>query len=231
MILDSNIIYLLALWFLGWGFYYFTGKKKMSIVYNTDFVTVYFFFLAAVSFLIGQRNFPDFITHNIFFYFAVVLFMFIIINHIYFIINEKFKEPLSLVNEHPTDKWLEANRQSIFVTLAHILFQQIVITSIILFLWNRYFNLHLVIWYFVVIFGLMHILIAPFKGFRFMVLYTFPAMLAAAVFPVLLINLHFAGFVLNYVIHASFYVVLTYIFWRNEGRADTTQMNAQENFK
>lgn len=220
MIFDQNILILLGIWFLGWWIYFLAGEKKLLLALNADLSTAYFFFLAALSFYIGRNNLPDHIQDNIFFYFLAIIVVFLIINHIYFIIRRKFKEPLTLINEHPTDKWLEANRKAIFVTLSHILFQQIIISCLIISLWHQLGDLTSVMWRFAVMFGLMHVPLLFFKGFKFTALYTLPASVAGIIFSMMIINLGFGGFILNYIIHSAFYVTITYIFWHHQGPAE-----------
>src|SRR3990172_1939130 len=170
MTIDPNIIYLFLVWFLGWGIYFYAGKKRLGLAINTDLSTAFFFLLAALVFLISRENLPDHIEDNIFFYFSAIVMVFIAINHIYFLIRRKFNEPLTLIEGHPTDRWLESNRRAIFVTLAHILFQQMIITVLITSLWHKYGDLSLVTKYFVITFGLIHMPIVVFKGFKFMAL-------------------------------------------------------------
>ncbi len=222
-----NIIYLLIIWFAGWGIYFISAKKRMRLGVDADLSTVYFLFLATLSFFILKNNPPsalsggggsEFLEDNIFFYLALMTAVFFTVNHFYFIIRHKFKEPFVEIEEHPTDLWLSANRKSIFVTLSHILFQQMIMTGIALFLWKKTGDLWQTAWLFSLIFGAMHVLLIFFKGFKFMILYTLPAMAAGLLYPVILIKLGTTGFAVNYILHSFFYVLLTYIFWHKEGR-------------
>lgn len=218
MFIDQNILILLIIWFVGWWAYFLAGEKKLKLATDADLSTAYFFFLASLSFFIGRNNLPEHIQDNIFFYFFAIILVFLAINHIYFIIRREFKEPLTLINNHPTDKWLEANRKAIFVTLAHILFQQVIITSLIISLSHKFGDLQNVMWRFAIMFGLMHLPLLFFKGFKFTVLYTLPASVAGLIFSASLVNLGFGGFILNFIVHSSFYVLITFAFWHNEGR-------------
>ncbi len=210
-----HILILLFIWAIGWIGYFYSGKGKLKIARDADLSIVYFLFLAFISYLSVKSILPAFIINELPNYFFTVLVIFIAVNHIYFLIRKKFKEPLVHIENHPTDEWLRANRQSIFITSSHILFQQIIITGLVFSIYNTFPDLNHVMKYFAIMFSIMHLPLIFFKGFEFAVMYTLPAFFASIIFSYLLLNFIPYGFILNYIIHWSFYALITYLFWRN----------------
>jgi hypothetical protein len=212
-----NIIYLLIIWSLGWSIYFYSAKKNLKLAKDAEISIFYFLCLAFLVFLLIKKQLAIFTIDHISYYFFAVLLVFFGVNHIYFILRKNFKTPWSLIEEHPTDHWLEANRLSIFITTSHIIFQQTIITGLIIFLRTKFpdaIDLSVALG---VLFGLMHIPLFYFKGFKFAVLYLIPAFIAGFVFANLLIRFEF-GFILNYLVHWAFYVFITSAFWLNQGK-------------
>jgi hypothetical protein len=222
MIISSSIIYLFVIWFSGWGIYFYSGNRKLKLTTNAELAFVYFLFLSLLTFFLFKNDlkiyFPTDIDEYLFVTGGAMLAAYFIVNHIYFSIRSHYREPIVLIEEHPSDRWLQANRQSIIITGIHVIFQQFVITFLILELALIYPSLNTIALYFAIIFALLHLPLFVFKGFKFMLLYAIPAFLAGLIFPIVLLKLPPYGFVLNYFIHVSFYVVLTYIFWRENGK-------------
>lgn len=214
-----NIFVLILIWFLGWGVFLNSGRKGTKLAKSSELSFTYFIFLALGTFFLFKQDLPDHIADYLFWYGAAMVGVFLIVNHIYFLIRRHYHEPILLENNHPTDRWLHANRAAIFITSAHILFQQIVITFLILEL-AKIMPIQAVLINFMIIFAIIHLPLILFKGFKFMLLYTLPAAVAGLVFPFILIKLAPYGFILNYVIHWSFYAFITYIFWHKQSKIE-----------
>ncbi|KKQ34678.1 MAG: hypothetical protein US50_C0040G0005 [Candidatus Nomurabacteria bacterium GW2011_GWB1_37_5] len=217
MINYLDIILLILIWLVGWGIYFYSGRKETQFTKSSELSFSYFIFLSLGTFYLFKNDLPDHISDYLIWYGAAMILVFLIVNHIYYSIRRHYHEPLLLEKNHPTDRWLQANRTAIFITSAHILFQQIVITFLILELY-KFFPLQSVLTYFMVIFAILHLPLVYFKGVKFAALYTLPAAIAGLIFPFILIKLTPYGFILNYIIHWSFYALITYIFWRRQGK-------------
>lgn len=212
-----NIIYLVIIWFVGWGVYFTLETKWLYFKNKPELTTVYFFALAVIILTSFEDLIPNSILAFMSFFPVVILAVFYTINHFYFILRKNFKEPALLIEHHPHDGWLTANRKALFITSGHILFQQSIITLIILNLHSLGFDLKSVILIFMVIFGAIHLPLILIKDSYFTIMFTIGAVLSAVLFPMMLLNFNF-GILINYAIHWMFYVLITFIFWRYQDK-------------
>ena len=215
-----NIIYLLIIWFVGWGVYFTLEKRWLYFKNKPELTAVYFLTLAVLVFTYFEDLMPSNILSAMPFFPVVILLVFYTINHFYFILRKNFKEPVLLIEHHPRDSWLTANRKSLFITSGHIFFQQSIITLIILNLNSLGFDLKSVILIFAIIFGAIHLPLIPIKGIPFTFMFTIAAILSAMLFPVFLLNFP-GGILINYAIHWTFYVLITFFFWRYQDKIKT----------
>ncbi len=208
-----NILHLIIIWFLGWGIYFTLEKKWLYLKNKPELTAVYFLTLAVAIFYNFRSLLPSRDVPALYFYPIIILGVFYTVNHFYFILRKNFNEPILLIERHPLDTWLEANRRSLLTTSGAILFQQSIITLIIFNLSSLGFDLKSIILIFAATFGAMHLPLIFVKGIYLTSIFTTAAVLSAILFPVFLLNL-MSGMFLNYIIHWMFYVSITFIFWK-----------------
>jgi len=212
-----NIIYLIIIWFAGWGIYFTLEQKWLYFKNKPELTAVYFIALAAFVFATFDDLIPKGILLFMPFFPVVILAVFYTINYYYFLLRKNFKEPVLLIENHPLDSWLTANRKSLFITSGHIFFQQSIISLIILNLNSLGFDLKSIILIFAAIFSGIHLPLIPFKGLTFTLMFVIASILSAMIFPIILLNFNF-GILINYSIHWMFYVLITFVFWRYQDK-------------
>lgn len=209
----SDLLHLIIVWFAGWGLYFLLGKSRSVLFRRAEFIAVYFIAVAVYVFAHFHGYFPSvFFEHKALFFLAIGA-VYVVINYLYAIIRTHFVEPVLLIEKYPLDPWLESNRFAILSTCAHILFQQAVITVLILLLYKSGHSMESIIFLFTVAFGALHIPLLFVKGLRMTALFTVAAIVSGGIFPLLLLSFPY-GYIANYAVHAGFYVLVTFLFWK-----------------
>ncbi len=212
-----TILCAIIVWFSVFSLYFLLSKKHLRLADNPELTTVYF----AISSIFVYYSFRDYLPLNFFhllpLYFLSIIIVFFLMNYLYFTLKHHFQEPLLLIKRHPLDHWLEANRRTLFTRSAHLMFQQSIITVIIFALKNLGLPLWQISGIFSLIFGAMHVPLIFAKGSFITVMFTVTALAGGIILRVILLKLPY-GFIVNYVIHMSFYAFITFFFWKYQNR-------------
>ena len=93
-----------------------------------------------------------------------------------------------------------------------ILFQQIMILILVLLLSKETFSMTETIFYFVLLFGIVHLLGINIAGKIFGTYFLVMSLIGAIIFPILILNVNY-GFMYSFIVHVSFYSISSVLFW------------------
>lgn len=213
----SDILHLVIVWFVGWGLYFLLGKSGSVLFRRAEFIAVYFIAITMYVFTHFHDHFPLVFFEDRALFFLCISAIYVVINYIYASIRQHFIEPVLLIEKYPLDPWLESNRFAILSTCAHILFQQAIITALVILLHQAGHSVESISILFTAVFGALHIPLFFIKGFRMTLVFTGAAIVSGGIFPILLLSFPY-GYIANYAVHAGFYVLITFIFWKYQKR-------------
>ncbi len=213
----QDIYLLILIWFFVWGTYFIAAKSRFSLGDKPELTSIYFITAGAATLYIFRDFLPAYFLKLAPAYFISFFIIYFLVNHFYFILRKNFKEPVLLIEKFPLDHWLEANRRAIFMTSAHIFFQQAIITLLILALQKAGFGLGSIIGIFAAVFGAIHLPLVFAKGPYLTALFAFAAINSSYIFPIFLLNFTW-GFVFNFAFHWLFYALITFLFWKYQDK-------------
>ncbi len=208
-----QILFLVLIWFFVWAAYFLGAKSRLSLGDKPELTSIYFITAGLISLYIFRDFLPAYFLRLAPVYFLSFFAVYFSVNHLYFILRKNFKEPVLLIEKFPLDHWLEANKRAIFMTSAHIFFQQAIITLLIFMLQRAGFGLSSTIGIFALVFGTIHLPLIFAKGPYLTALFTFAALNSSYIFPVFLLGFTW-GFIFNFAFHWLFYALITFVFWK-----------------
>jgi len=215
----TNLIIWIILWSVGWfGFLLLNKLNKRGIDYINKFYIsiIYFFSLSILIVAIYWKEYLELINIE----FSIIPFLFIpllfIVNILaYNYIRINFKKPNQLIKENPQVFFLKLDNKYLASKSFEILFQQILIVLLVLWLSQLGLSIFELIISFAILFGLGHSYLIYSRGKLFGTILTISSILSAIIFPILIIYVPW-GFIYSYFVHWMFYISVGFFFWRKK---------------
>ncbi|MBI4088191.1 hypothetical protein HY418_02285 [Candidatus Kaiserbacteria bacterium] len=140
----------------------------------------------------------------------------------YSIVKRKYNRPDALIARHGGLSFLTLDHRFLFSKSFEILFQQIVIATLILSLASYGLTLPLIMLLFAVFFGAVHAFSVFIEGKYWAVFFGVSSVLSGLVLPPLILLINY-GLVYSFVFHGAFYVFAGCFFWVYIGGPKTLQ--------
>ena len=198
----------LVIYIFGMGFFnVFLVGKGIDYISRPIVTSLYFGVMSLAAVAIYYRDIfnhlatPAYATLAVSFLFLVVLILFPKLL--------KGSDGLSVISKNNRNVFfLRMSYSYILSKSVEILFQQVVVFTLVIKLAGIYPDPFAVIGIFAILFTAVHLPITAFIGFKFGMIFTVAAALSALVFPPLILGFG-GGFVYSYIIHWLFYLLLT----------------------
>lgn len=212
----ANLIIWIILWSLGWFGFFLLNKKRIDYINKFYISIVYFFSLSILIVVIFWKEFTKLINVE----FSIIPFLFVpllfIVNiFAYNYIRNNLKKPNQLIKENPQVFFLKLDNKYLASKSFEILFQQILIILLILWLSQLGLSVFGIIISFAILFGLGHSYLIYSRGKLFGTIFTVSSIFSAIIFPILIIYVPW-GFIYSYFIHWMFYISAGFFFWRRK---------------
>lgn len=207
-----GLIFVLIVFVGAWEFRFLREKKGLNYIDNFFIVGLYFSFWSMTLVFAFQEKFSALVAGFTTIPFIFLLLLFVFNALVYSLLPKFFKRPRNVIKSHPKELFLYLDYRYIFSKSFDILFQQVAIILIILFLRDMGLGLAGIIPIFALIFGFLHLPLVKTKKKFFGYYYTFSAILSAIFLPLIILQIHY-GFVWTYIIHWLFYSLSSIIFW------------------
>ncbi len=212
----DNIIIWIILWSLGWLGFLLLNRKGIDYINKFYISMIYFLSLSILVLAIYWKDFSELVKIE----FSIIPFLFVplllIINILtYNYIRNNLTKPSKLINENPQLFFLKLDNKYLASKFFEILFQQILIVLLIIWLSKLEFSILGIIVYFTVLFGLGHLYLIYSIGKLFGTIFTIASIFSAIIFPILIVYVPW-GFIYSYFIHWMFYISAGLFFWKRE---------------
>jgi len=212
----ANLIIWIILWSLGWFGFFLLNKKGIDYINKFYISIVYFVSLSILIVVIYWKEFIKLITVE----FSIIPFLFIPLLFItnivaYHYIRNNLKKPNQFIKENPQVFFLKLDNKYLASKSFEILFQQILIVLLILWLSQLGISIFGIIISFAILFGLGHYYLIYSIGKLFGTIFTVSSIFSAIIFPILIIYVPW-GFIYSYFIHWMFYISAGFFFWRRK---------------
>src|SRR3989344_1129878 len=208
-----NLLVWALLWGLSWGFFLLYLFKRIDYIKYFIWTSIYFLSIAVATLLIFRDYMVRILQNFTPLPFIVLTGVITIGTFLYFYIPKHFGEPIDYFQKHPKRQYFVINPKRLFSKSAELLFQQVFIVLLVLFLQDAGLTIGQTIIAFAVIFGLAHIpLILIERGAWPSWYFTVFSILSAIVFPVLILKVQY-GFIYSYIVHWTFYTFTAVGFW------------------
>lgn len=210
----NKLILWLILWSTFWLVHYFILQKIFKVNHTRRFFIsiVYFFIISICTVFYFSEDFRflfnkiDAIPVSIFILGLILNFL------IYKFVNKHFTKPSRLINKFKTVEILSLNTTFLLSKSFEILYQQIYIWLLIIWLNDYGFNGLSISLMLSIMFGIGHLLLFAKMGKLFTLIYSVAAVIASFMFPYLVMNVNY-GFLYSYILHTYFYTFLGVSFW------------------
>jgi len=214
--LIANLIIWILLWSLGWFGFFLLNKKEIDYINKFYISIVYFFSLSIFIVAIYWKEFAKLIDIE----FSIVPFLFIplliIVNILaYNYMRNNLKKPNQLIKENPQAFFLKLDNKYLASKSFEILFQQILIVLLIIWLSKLGFSIMGIIISFAILFGLGHLYLFYSLGKLFGAIFTVSSIFSAIIFTILIIYVPW-GFIYSFFIHWMFYISAGFFFWKRK---------------
>lgn len=207
-----NIIIWVLLWSFSWGFFLLYLHKKIDYTNHFVWTTLYFLTMAIVSSLIFKDHLYEVLQNFILLPFIILVATMALGVFLHSYLPRHLEEPKDYFLKYPKRQYFILNQRRLFSKSAELLFQQIFVVLLILFLRDAGLNIRQIILVFAIIFGVVHIPLIFIERNWPSWYFTIFSIFSAIVFPVLILKVHY-GFVYSYIVHWVFYTLTAVGFW------------------
>ena len=215
-IIIVKIIIWLILWAVGWFGFFLLNKKGIDYIKKYLITVTYFLGLSALIIIYFREDFKQILNtpFNILpIIFLIVLFIINILT--YYLVKKNHKKPVQLIKNNPHGFYLRLDYRYLVSKSFEILFQQILIILLVIWLRQAQFNIYEIILSFAIIFGAGHIYLLYHRTKIFGRLVVISSIISALIFPILIMYVQY-GFVYSYIIHWIFYISIGLFFWKKK---------------
>ena len=207
-----DILVWVLLWITTYGLLYFITKT--GITYNKRYgrlILFFLFFTFLTSLYFGDilLGVDGKLTLTPI---LILILVYILTIFVYSISHKYLQPPTRLIEKYPHQYFIKMDYRYIISKSFDILFQQVMIVIMVMWLSQQNHSLSEIILYFVLLFGLVHVFALFPAGKIFGTYYLIASLIGAVIFPMLILKVNY-GFVYSFVIHVSFYSISSVFFW------------------
>jgi len=206
----------IGVWILLWvvTFGIFSLLRKRGVTYHKNYVWTIFYFL--VFTIVSGLYFKDILV-DITAEFTIVPIIILLVVYTmtliaYYFSHKYLKKPTKLIEKYHDQHFIKMDYKYMVSKTFDIFFQQIMVLILVLGLSRQNFSMTEIILYFILLFGIIHIIGISLSGKLFGTYYLIMSLIGAVVFPTLILNVNY-GFVYSFIVHFSFYSVSSVLFW------------------
>ena len=212
MDLTIDILVWALLWVITFGTFYFMTKRGVTFNKRYGLLILFFLFFSFLAVL----YFKDILVNlkGKFTLVPLLIFVFIYITTIvlYRFSHQRLQRPTSFIERYPHQHIIKMDYSYLVSMPFHVLFQQIMVWIMVLWLSKQNYSLFEIIAYSMLIFGLLHVFAIIPNGKTFGTYYLIASLIGAFIFPILILKVNY-GFVYSYIVHFSFYSISSVLFW------------------
>ncbi len=202
----------IGLWVVTFGTFALLRKKGISYNKNYGWTILYFLIFTTISCLYFKDILVDVTAKFTIVPLIILVFIYILTVVIYYFSHKYLKKPAKLIEKYSDQHFIKMDYKYLFSKLFDILFQQVMITVLVLWLSKEFFSMTQIIIYFILLFGIVHLIGISIAGKIFGTYYLIMSLIGAVIFPILILNVNY-GFVYNFIIHFLFYSISSLLFW------------------
>lgn len=205
------------MWGGGWGLWLRT-RDKVNYIQKFHITTIYFLFISLVIVIFFRSYYASLLTRFSPMPYVVLLGSFLLSVVIYYLFNTFFQKPIKIFEKFPNfTQAIQMDYRYLVAKNAEILFQEVMIVLLILFLKDAGISPFYIILLFFIIFGLLHLIwfllllrikkVPKTFGIYFLVV----SLVGSFLFPQIILRIPY-GFVYNFALHSFFYTIFGAFF-------------------
>lgn len=207
-----DILVWVSLWFITFGLLSVLTKKGITYTQRYGWLIIFFLGCTSLAFFYFWKTVSKVMVKFMATPFIILLFVSILAIMVYYFSHKHLRRPTKLIEKYPHQFFIKMDYRYLLSKSFDILFQQVMIVILVLWLAQRGFSLSEITPWFVVLFGGIHLLALPLAGKIFGTFYLIASLFGAILFPMLILTVQY-GFVYSYVVHFLFYTVSAVFFW------------------
>lgn len=201
-----------GLWIITFGVFALLRKKGMTYNKKYGWTILYFLSFSIVGGLFFRDILVEITAEFTIIPFIILFFVYIFTVIAYFLSHKHLKKPTKSMEKYHDQHFIKMDYKYLASKSFDIFFQQVMILILILWLSKETFSMIEIIVYFVLLFGIVHLIGIITAGKVFGTYYLVMSLIGAVIFPILILNVNY-GFVYSYIIHVSFYSISSIVFW------------------
>ncbi len=203
------------MWAVSWAVFFYLNKRGIDYIKKFQFTILYFIFISVFLLSAFWKEYIPYINIDLKPLPFILLFLLFTIGiFLYSFVRNNFNPPVKLIEKNPKLFFLRLDDRYFASKSFEILFQQLLIILLIIWLDQSGFSIVFIIIFFALLFGFVgHVHLIHSRGKSFGLIFVASSMLSSVIFPVLIIYLPW-GFVYSYIVHWFFYIILGLFFWR-----------------
>lgn len=208
----TDLIVWVLLWVITFGLLYFITKR--GVTYNKRYGWLILFFLF-FTFIAGSYFRDTLIKVDGKFTFVPILvfvLVYMITICVYYLSHKYLQRPTQLIEKYHHQHFIKMDFRYLVSKSFDILFQQVMIVVMVMWLSQQNYSLRDIILYFLLLFGLVHLFALFPAGKIFGTYYLISSLIGAVIFPILILKVNY-GFVYSYIVHFFFYSISSVFFW------------------
>lgn len=212
MNLAIDILVWILLWAITFGTFYFMTKRGVTFNKRYGLLILFFLFFSFLAVYYFKDILVNLKGNFTLLPFLIFAFIYITTIALYNLSHKRLQRPTLFIERYPHQHFIKMDYRYLVSMPFQILFQQIMIWIIVLWLSKQNYSLFEIITYFILIFGLLHVFAMMPNGKVFGTYYLIASLIGAFIFPILILKVNY-GFVYSYIVHFSFYSISSVLFW------------------
>ncbi len=197
-------------WVLSWTGLFLLPKR--NYIKNYILISIYFFLISLILIFIFRKIMEDLSKRLTILSLVLILILFLIIFLTYFFSNKFVKKPLEFLAKYSHVSYLMMDYKYLLSKSFEILYQQILIISLVFILAESGLNLFFITIIFVILFGFGHLPVIKLQKDFFGYFILLAGLCSSFLFPFLILNFKY-GFIYTYIAHWLFYSNTGLLFW------------------
>lgn len=212
MNLAIDILVWILLWIITFGTFYFMTKRGVTFNKRYGLLILFFLFFSFLAIYSFKDILASLKSSFTLAPFLIFVFIYVITIVLYHFSHKSLQRPALLIERYPHQHIIKMDYSYLVSMPFHVLFQQIMVLIMVLWLSKQNYSLFEIIFYFMLIFGLLHVFAMIPNGRIFGTYYLIASLIGAFIFPILILKVNY-GFVYSYIVHFSFYSISSVLFW------------------
>ena len=207
-----DLVVWVLLWIITFGIFYFMTKRGVTFNKRYGLLILFFLFFSFLAVLYFRDILVNLKGNFTLIPLLIFALVYMITIALYHFSHQRLQRPTSVIERYPHQHIIKMDYSYLVSMPFHVLFQQIMVWIMILWLSKQNYSLFEIIFYSMIIFGLLHVFAIVPNGKIFGTYYLIASLIGAFIFPILILNFNY-GFVYSYIVHFSFYSISSVLFW------------------